>query len=411
MSVSRLIIVTALLTGMAICRYARAEDTTEEPEPSIEDMLGEIEAHKESSTPPAGKTPTPGPSPSKPKSSEAPPPERSTPGKKPSWIGAKSPTRSKDVDAMRKIVEKRANESYEMLRKEGDKWGVVQLFIRLENFKAAAKALYPMLTSRHTGGQHSRYLSSLGRIELEYARVMRELGNEPVALANIKEHRARYAAALNQTYPPGTSTRAQVAKQLAFVEGYREQRSRVAELEAAIAKRPDGDTLLELAELCRPENYKASLALRWLTSLFRLVDECSDHPAAKDGTAFWQLQKALTYHRVHEESIEILKAILIQFPESEAAKNHDCLWDLAESYSALGDMRADQFVRRRALVYGKTAVQAYVNAIKTYEHFKKTAPEKDWRNHVRKFESGPRPSYADAGIEHAKLKIASLSRR
>ncbi|MHC4201681.1 MAG: hypothetical protein ACYSU0_16975, partial [Planctomycetota bacterium] len=338
-------------------------------------------------------------------------PARSTPGKKPSWIGAKSPTRSKDVDALRKIVEKRANESYEMLRREGDKWGVVQLFIRLENFKAAAKALYPLLTSRHTGGQHSRYLSSLGLIELEYARVMRELGKEPVALANIKEHRIRYAAALKQTYPPGSTTQARVAKQLAFVEGYREQRSRVAELEAAIAKKPDGETLLELAELCRPGNYKAELPLRWLTSVFRLVDECSDHPAARDGTAFWQLHKALVHHRVYEESIEILKAIMIQFPESEAAKNHDCLWDLAKSYSALGDMRADQFARRRALVYGKTAVQAYANAIKTYEHFKKTAPEKDPRNHVRKYESGPRPSLADAGIEHAKLKIASLSRR
>jgi hypothetical protein len=74
-------------------------------------------------------------------------------------------------------------------------------------------------------------------------------------------------------------------------------------------------------------------------------------------------------------------------------------------------MRADQFARRRVIVYGKTAIQAYANAIKTYEHFKKTAPEKDSRNHVRKFESGPRPSLADAGIEHAKLKIASLSRR
>jgi hypothetical protein len=354
MSVSRLVIVTALLTGMAICRHARAEDAAEEPEPSIEDMLSEIEAQKERSDLPAGpsaKTPASVPQPSKPKANGAPeatPPERSTPAKKPSWIGAKSPTRSKDVDAMRKIVEKRANESYEMLRREGDKWGVVQLFIRLENFKAAAKALYPMLTSRHTGGQHSRYLSSLGRIELEYARIMRELGNEPAALANIKEHRIRYAAALKATYPPGSSTRAQVEKQLAFVEGYREQRSRVAELEAAITKKPDGDTLLELAELCRPGNYKAELPLRWLTSVFRVVDEFPDHPAARDGTCLWQLHKALVHHRVYEESIEILKAIMIQFPESEAAKNHDCLWDLAESYSALGDMRADQLGRRRS---------------------------------------------------------------
>lgn len=436
MRVRSLSIVIACAVIVAAGRRARAaeaepsvpEPTVPEPsidEPSIEEMFAEIEAANNAPALPAGKRPTSGPSSSGPASSPASRPKAAPSRAKPPGPDAKPPARSESVSGLVKKVEKRASECYLVLKRKKQNWEIAQLYIRLERFKKAAVAIFPMLKSRHTGSrQHGRSLDSLGLIELEYARVMREIGNDREALAKVEDHKVLFARALRYTYPPGSEARTHVRNKRDLVENYRENRSRVTELEAALAAvgrvgargrepGPDArveDKLWELAELCRPGHFKAELPLRWLTSLFRLVKEYPEHELVTRGPVYGQLYRAYRHHKLYEDCIETLKIVMERFPESEMVRRNHCLWEMAQCYSELGDLGAG-LSGQGASAYRRTAYVAYRDAIGAYERFKKVASPEDSRVRPRRSEHGRLPSHADAAIAHARAGMASLSRR
>ncbi len=348
-------------------RCASAADAGDEP--SIEEMFAEIAARKTGG-------------------GRATAVSRAKPAAKPAARSSRKPAKfSWTAVAAIKKVERRAGERLSMLQKERRGWQMVQLYIRLEKFKLAARILAPMLKSRDPGpGAKRRWLDRVGEFELEYARVMACLGKSRTASHMLEKHREKLEDAKTAPRKGDRLSTGQVdgfERRQAFVEGYAEARARVDELTAALAQEPDGDKQWALVRLCEPGQHegKAVLGLKWLVALLDHIEGHPDHKEVVSGNAHWNLYRAYLHYDVYEECIKILELMPEKFPEYGQTKNGNYLWDLGDRYANLGRLKEDQRDRGRAKL-------SYSKALDTFRLFK-TKFRDDRRNKKRERRRGP----------------------
>ena len=129
-----------LVTLLVACRHARAAEVGAAPddEPSIEDMLAEIESQKRTAASPGAQPVESRPEPPRPSAPRPPTPRRAS---KPVKL-------SKSVEKEIKRLEKRARQCRKLAARRKDTWEMVQLYNRLEQYKTSAKLLSPMLRGR-----------------------------------------------------------------------------------------------------------------------------------------------------------------------------------------------------------------------------------------------------------------------
>ncbi len=281
----------------------------------------------------------------------------------------------------------RAYECSTLGSRRGDEWGVAMVCLRLEDFKEAAKAMRAVIDgTRETDLGKKRKVDTSGRIELEYARVMKELGDEAAAAEAVAEHERRWKAALARPMPPDGKARYRMQQLRTSVANYAASRARVAEIETALAAESTPARLRELAGLCRPGSMKAVLPLRWLKTLLRLVEEHPDSQAVRTGAAHRELYDAYAYQELHEACVEVMrsaKGMTAESPKGQSGKKSknkmkglqegERLWRIALAYERLGDLRAAQ-AKQGSPAYREKALDAYRAALAGYDEFDGATP-------------------------------------
>jgi tetratricopeptide (TPR) repeat protein len=397
-----------LVALLVACRHARAEEAGAAPEdePSIEEMLAEIESQKKPAASPGAGPVVSRPEPPRPPAVRPPTPRRAS---KPVKL-------SQSVEKEIKRLQRRAHQCRKVLARRKDNWGLIQLYNRLEQYKLAAKVLSPMLRGRPPARGGERGSDAVrawewGGYHLEYAMIMKHLGQEATVRAMLAEHKKRLgkARANPVTYrrPQSYHLKPIMAK-LEFFENYDEAKSQIDELEGELAAAPDdAEMLMEIASLCKPANfrkpveYQAELPLKWFATIYGLVAKHPDHELVQSGRAHWELGHAYNYHSMHEDSVKTFTMMLERFPDFPEVRRGNCLWTLAASQEHLG--RLSEAVGDRT-----GAGSAYRAAIERYKEFKKRFPE-DYRSNAHKSSTGTwTPATADRAVHKVQEMLARL---
>jgi len=278
------------------------------------------------------------------------------------------------VTAELKKLERRATERYQVLKKMRAHWDIVQMYVRLEKFKEAALALAPMLKSRDPGvipdPSERPWMDSAGEFELEYARILTYMGQTQLVPQLVADYQRKSEAAVVSPDPqkrpePYYLRRLKAKKD--FIAGFAAVKQKVDALTEELAQAPDGDKYWELAALCEPAEGKASLALKWFTTLLELKEKFPEHPRVKSGQVDFTLSYAYSHHELYEDAIAILESMPKKFPEFPACKDGYYLWELARAWENLGLMQE--------AARDKKAVTSLQKAIETYRQFKTGFPE------------------------------------
>ncbi|MHC5053459.1 MAG: tetratricopeptide repeat protein [Planctomycetota bacterium] len=356
----------------------------EDAGPTIDEMFSALEEEKR---PPA------------PTEADGPGPEKEAAGPK---------SLSTDVTAEVRKIEARASERLAFFRKDGRTWQAAMLYIRLEKFNEAARLVGPMLRSRNAGRTGDREdrtrIDRLGEIELVYAGIMTYLGRDEIAEGMLEAYRQKFKANYHQLLEWELVSRSWVRNwhepRVAFVKSYAEHKREVDRLEAAIAAKADPKTQWLLVKLCDPENNRASLALKYFTTLVDAISRFPDHSYVRSGAVMWELEEAYRIHELYEEAIRLIESMPERFPREERVKDGSWLYFLGKRYRNLGGMREEMRDRRGAL-------EAYRKSLEAFRRMRKEHPK---HRYCREQEDGD-PPVLDEWIEDVTRNLRRVGGR
>ncbi|MHC4251677.1 MAG: tetratricopeptide repeat protein [Planctomycetota bacterium] len=315
---------------------------------------------------------------------------------------------STDVAAEVRKIEARASERLAFFRKDGRTWQAAMLYIRLEKFNEAARLVGPMLRSRNAGRTGDREdrtrIDKLGEIELVYACIMTYLGRDEIAASMLAAYRKKFKANYHELAEAEIVGRSWVRNwhepRVAFVKSYAKHKREVDRLEAAIAEKADPKTQWALVKLCDPENGRASLALKYFTTLVDAISRFPDHSYVRSGAVMWELEEAYRIHELYEEAIRLIESMPERFPREERVRDGSWLYFLGKRYCNLGSMREE--VRDR-----RGAVEAYRKSLESFRRMRKEHPK---HRYCREQEDGD-PAVLDEWIEDVTRNLRRVGGR
>jgi hypothetical protein len=237
------------------------------------------------------------------------------------------------------------------------------------------------------------HLERYGVGQIAYARTLVVLGHEKAAGGLLADAAARRA---KNTYTPW-NLKDSLTKAQKFAAGYEEAKAKLAELESALAKTPDGDKQWELVQLCSPQSGKEGTALerkldiplKRLEALLVMLSRHPEHRRVTGGEVRWGLYHTWRIFEMHEKCVEVLDEMMAKHQKDYSVRHGTAHWEKAESFARIGVLREEMGVR--------DALGAYRASVAAFEAFRKQFP-KDSRCKV-----------GESGTSIVQRRIAALS--